>query len=116
MFQDAFKLTFEKHPRFCSGPLFGSSLPHRESDVGSRFNLILCNGLLGGPIIHEKEQLDRAVGNLARLLTPGGILLAADNFHGGWKQKCPQKNLRALFELYGLKSFQAGEGVGGLKP
>jgi SAM-dependent methyltransferase len=80
------------------------------------FDLILCNGLLGGPIIHEKEQLNRAVGNLSQLLGPGGILLAADNFHGGWKQKCPQTELRASFETHGLKCVESGEGIGGLKP
>jgi SAM-dependent methyltransferase len=90
-------------------------LPTGEANVGSRFNLILCNGLLGGPIIHEKEQLGRAVDNLTQLLAPGGILLAADNFHGGWKHKCPQNYLRALFEQHGLNSFEAGEGIGGLK-
>ena len=63
-----------------------------------RFDLILCNGLLGGPIINTPQMLEQVVGNLARLLAPGGILLAADHFHGGWKQKCPQENLRALFE------------------
>jgi len=82
----------------------------------AQFDLILCNGLLGGPIIHEKEQLDLAVVNLADLLAPGGILLAADNFHGGWKQKCPQSELRALLEVHGLKTYEAGEGIGGLKP
>lgn len=79
------------------------------------FDLILCNGLLGGPIIHGKGDVDRMVGNLVRLLSPGGILLAADNFHGGWKQKCPQSELRALFEAYGLQYVDSGEGVGGVK-
>ncbi len=81
-----------------------------------KFDLILCNGLLGGPIIHEKELLNRAVDNLTQLLAPGGILLAADTFHGGWKQKCPQTDLRALFETHGLKAVESGDGVGGLKP
>jgi SAM-dependent methyltransferase len=80
------------------------------------FDLIICNGLLGGPIINCTEQLAQTIGNMANLLSPGGILLAADNFHGGWKQKCPQNNLRALFEQSGLDSFVAGEGIGGLNP
>ena len=88
----------------------------RGSSENGQFDLILCNGLLGGPIIHEKEPLDRAVGNLALLLSPGGILLAADHFHGGWKQKCPQGKLRALFETHGLLYVDTGEGIGGLKP
>lgn len=80
------------------------------------YDLILCNGLLGGPIIHEKKELDRAVGNLAQLLVPGGMLLAADSFHGGWKQKCPQGELRASFETHRLQCVETGEGIGGLKP
>ena len=82
----------------------------------NRFDLILCNGLLGGPIIHDKKTVNQAVGNLAKLLAPGGILLAADHFHGGWKQKCPQGELRAFLEHNGLKYVETGEGVGGLKP
>jgi SAM-dependent methyltransferase len=89
--------------------------PPPRGDSGS-CDLILCNGLLGGPLIHERGVLRRTVANLAYLLAPGGILLAADNFHGGWKQKCPQIELRALCEANGLKTFIAGEGIGGLKP
>jgi chemotaxis methyl-accepting protein methylase len=88
----------------------------RAADENSLFDLILCNGLLGGPIINRSEQLDRAAAYLAALLSPGGILLAADRFHGGWKQKCPQTELRALFERHGLQYIDTGEGVGGLKP
>ncbi len=79
------------------------------------FDLILCNGLLGGPIIHELYQLDRVIGNLSQQLLPEGILLVADRFHGGWKQKCPQAELRALLEKNRLIVFEAGEGIGGLK-
>ena len=88
----------------------------REDGKTNLFDLIICNGLLGGPIIHAKEPLDRAVTHLVRLLAPGGILLAADNFHGGWKQKCPQGKLRALFETGGLKYVEISEGIGVLKP
>lgn len=94
---------------------FCPPMPEREDATSGPFELILCNGLLGGPIMHDKEQLERTVGNLAQLLASGGILLAADNFHGGWKQKCPQGELRALFEANDLETFEAGEGIGGLK-
>lgn len=96
-----------------------SPITHENSSPARdhrRFDLILCNGLLGGPIVHDNEQLKQAADNLSGLLAPGGILLAADNFHGGWKQKCPQSGLRALFEKNGLITFVAGEGVGALKP
>jgi SAM-dependent methyltransferase len=84
-------------------------------NMSRRFDIILCNGLLGGPILHKKEELELAVANLAELLAPNGIMLAADSFHGGWKQQCPQSELRALFEINRLKTFEAGEGIGGLK-
>ena len=80
------------------------------------FDLILCNGLLGGPIVNQASSLEQVVSNLSGLLAPGGILLAADSFHGGWKQKCPQQMLRTLFEAHGLRAFEAGEGLGGSKP
>lgn len=86
------------------------------SGENTNFDLILCNGLLGGPIIHNEAEIDRVVGNLVRLLNPGGILLAADNFHDGWKQKCPQKALRASFEKIGLVTDVNREGIIGLKP
>jgi hypothetical protein len=50
---------------------------------------------------------------LVGLMAPGGLLLADDRFHGGWKQKCPQQELRALFELKGLHTIEVGEGIGG---
>jgi hypothetical protein len=43
-------------------------------------------------------------------------MLAADHFHGGWKQKCPQKVLRALLEMNGLLIIEADEGIAALKP
>ncbi len=79
------------------------------------FDLILCNGLLGGPILNEPTILGKVTANLAGRLAPGGILLAADSFHEGWKLKCPQQMLRTLIEANGLQSFEAGEGLGGLK-
>jgi chemotaxis methyl-accepting protein methylase len=80
-----------------------------------QFDIILCNGLLGGPIINEREKLVRLVSNLASFLAPGGILMAADSFHGGWKSRFRNIDLKALFMRMGLKSIDAGEGVGGLR-
>lgn len=86
-----------------------------DAPQSEQFDLILCNGLLGGPIMNVSHELEQVVGNLARRLAPGGLLLAADHFHGGWEQKCPQENLRALFKKHGLNVMKAGEGIGGLK-
>jgi SAM-dependent methyltransferase len=80
------------------------------------FDLILCNGLLGGPIMHAGYEMAAVMRNLTRLLAPGGMLLAADHFHDGWKQKCPQQGLRALCEQNGLLTIEATEGIAVLKP
>lgn len=81
----------------------------------ARFDLILCNGLLGGPIINDVKQMERVAANLSALLAPGGILLAADSFHGGWKSTSRSDDLKRLFLRAGVKSFKAGEGDGGAK-
>lgn len=98
------------------------SLSFRQADLltippGQQgFDLILCNGLLGGPIINKSEEMGQIVGNLAALLKPGGVVLTADSFHGGWKRKCPHHEVRALFDSTRLAPFEAGEGIGGLRP
>ncbi len=66
------------------------------------------------PLIKPDATIDD-VQVVLNLVTPNGIMLAADSFHGGWKQQCPQSELRALFETKRLKTFEAGEGIGGLK-
>ena len=104
-----------------TAPVFASgaerSLSFRQANLltvtpdRQRFHLILCNGLLGGPIINKQMEIGQIVGNLAALLMPGGLMLAADSFHGGWKQKCPHHEVRAMFASAGLAPFEAGEGI-----
>lgn len=84
-------------------------------EEGEPRDLILCNGILGGPLMHEESTLKRAVTMLAGRLTAGGIILAADRFHDGWKRKVPQERLAGLFTEAGLTVAQAGEGVAGIK-
>jgi hypothetical protein len=79
------------------------------------FDLILCNGLLGGPIINQREEMRRIVGFLSASLRPGGLLLVADRFHGGWKRHTPRESLGELFTACGLSVREAGEGIAGLK-
>lgn len=112
---------FDRRISFSCRDILASNIPVTHPCKGiiknnGLFNLIICNGLLCGPIIHDKDELDRAVFNLVQLLAPGGILLAADNFHGGWKQKCPQDELQAFFKKHGLMHVECKEGLGGLKP
>ncbi|MBK5274630.1 MAG: chemotaxis protein CheR [Desulfuromonadales bacterium] len=94
----------------------GQALPSQQHPaVRLDFDLIICNGLLGGPIVNRPDELRRIVSQLVELLAPGGLLLAADHFHGGWKQQCPQKELRVLFEMNGLKIIEAEEGLAAQK-
>jgi chemotaxis methyl-accepting protein methylase len=118
---------YESQLRRATAPLFQSG-HHRSisfcchdvltppSTQDEPFDLILCNGLLGGPIIHDSNKINRVVSNLADILAPGGLLLAANHFHDGWKQQCPQKALRASFEKYGLTCIEDSVGLCGLKP
>jgi SAM-dependent methyltransferase len=82
----------------------------------SDYHLILCNGLLGGPLLHDPAGLAGAVAALAARLAPGGVLLAADRFHAGWRLQVPAEELRSLLRNQGLIPFEVPEGVAGRKP
>jgi SAM-dependent methyltransferase len=75
------------------------------------FDLILCNGLLGGPIIHQPRPLQQVVKQLAGLLAEGGVLLVADHFHEGWKKQVPEATLTSLFGEQGLLIQHVAEGL-----
>jgi len=78
------------------------------------FDLIICNGLLGGPLLNQSAQLTQMVMNLIGLLAPGGVLAAANRFHGGWKKLAPEQLLAELFRERGLTVSVAGEGLAGI--
>ena len=103
-----FDQRFDTAVRFCCADIMDT--PALES-----FDLILCNGLLGGPIINVREDMAAVVGNLAALLAPGGVLLAADHFHGGWKKNIPGEVLGDAFKASGLSVVEAGEGISGTR-
>ncbi len=77
----------------------------------TQFDLILCNGLLGGPIINQPEELLRVVRNLAAILTPDGLLLIADHFHSGWGKKDCRPAVERFLNEFGLDTDPAGEGI-----
>lgn len=85
-------------------------LLHEQTPRHEPFDLILCNGLLGGPIINRVNEMEQIAALLVGLLTPGGCILVADNFHGGWKQRVPEQAVRLCFEQLGLRTDKAGEG------
>ncbi len=82
---------------------------------GAGYDIILCNGLLGGPLLHDRRELTIAVKGLARRLNRGGILLVADHFHGGWKELVPNAMLEEVLIQAGLSKVAMAEGVAGEK-
>ncbi len=79
------------------------------------YDIILCNGLLGGPFIHDRRELLETVRRLSLRLRARGILLAMSRFHGGWKKIAPDETLREIFRACGLKMLPVAEGVAGVK-
>lgn len=82
--------------------------------IDGEFDVILCNGFLGGPLLHQKESLSAAMGALVAKLRVGGLLLTADHFHEGWRKKT-QGEIVSLLKGYGLEIVEAGEGVSGVR-
>jgi SAM-dependent methyltransferase len=78
-------------------------------------DIILCNGLLGGPFFHDPGGVAETVRKISKRLNPGGILLAASRFHGGWKKLLSDQALREIFRACGLKVVAVAEGVGGVR-
>jgi len=79
------------------------------------YDVVICNGLLGGPLLHEHSHLEAAVKGLVRRVKKGGLLLAADRFHGGWRRVIPLDELRLLFVKHGIRLVDLPEGVGGIR-
>jgi chemotaxis methyl-accepting protein methylase len=90
-------------------------LGRSESGAVGGYDLVLCNGLLGGPTLHDQEKIAHVVRALAGRMRPGGVLLAADRFHDGWKNHVSRKLLVDIFAVSGLEPLTVGEGVAGKK-
>jgi chemotaxis methyl-accepting protein methylase len=83
--------------------------PAMEIEQG--YDLILCNGLLGGPFVHTPRKLASTAAALAGRLNPGGILLAADTFHSGWKKIVPPSMLKGILSECCLRVNDIEEGI-----
>jgi SAM-dependent methyltransferase len=100
----------ERNIVFAREDLRRPSYPEAE-----KYDVIVCNGLLGGPFIHGPAELQDAVAGLAGRLRGGGILLSASRFHGGWKKAVPADLLRRIWTESGLRPLPVAEGVAGVK-
>jgi chemotaxis methyl-accepting protein methylase len=84
-------------------------------DSSGRYDVVICNGLLGGPLLYERNTLETAVKGLVKRLKKKGIFLAADRFHGGWRRKIPLNELGLLCTQHGLRLLDLPEGIGGIR-
>lgn len=87
-----------------------------ESGGGGKYDVIQCNGLLGGPLLHGRDPLLGLLTGLAKRLAPGGLLLADDRFHPGWRKMVSREALRGLFGRAGLLVTDVPSGVAGVLP
>jgi len=87
----------------------------RTPENSTVYDVVVCNGLLGGPLLHENHALEAAVTGLAKRVKKGGILLAADRFHAGWRRVIPLSDLKLLFVKHGLRCIDLAEGLGGIR-
>jgi SAM-dependent methyltransferase len=97
------------------------SISFRLEDIGEmpsegeEYHIIICNGILGGPFLSQRAEISRVVGNLSKRLAPGGILLADDRFHEGWKRMVSRESLQEILWECGLDLLPVPRGVGGVK-
>ena len=89
------------HLEGCDGPLLQYSFPPpsqklqvsfvagdiRESCIRGMVDLIVCNGLIGGPNQDNDTQFVTLWRMVESQLKPGGILMVGNRFHDGFKQK-----------------------------
>jgi SAM-dependent methyltransferase len=94
---------------------FQEDLTDNGQGENERYDLVLCNGLLGGPLITSRDALERTVERICSRLRPDGIFLAADHFHGGWKKSVPGNDLGEMLARRGLKLLAPGEGLAGVR-
>lgn len=85
------------------------------SDRGDRYDAVICNGLLGGPLLHKKDELESAISRLGRVIKKEGIILADDRFHDGWHKIIPRQMLERLLEGCGFRVITLPEGVGAIR-
>jgi chemotaxis methyl-accepting protein methylase len=86
------------------------------SGAGERYDLIVCNGMLWGPLLHGSHEIGQVLSVLVAKLRSGGLLVVADRFHGGWNKSFPLHERVRMLTDFGLRLVESGEGIGGIKP
>lgn len=81
-----------------------------EGIGAGKYHLILCNGLIGGPFIHDEITLRKITTRLAQGLQDGGFILVSDRFHDGWKKRMPQVVIQEAFAESSMRLIWRGDG------
>lgn len=93
---------------FCAVDLL-AELPRENCE--QQFDIIVCNGLIGGPVVSSPAQSRKIIATLGRLITPDGLLLIDNCFHDGWKKRYTPEMLMQEIRMAGLKPGRVFNGV-----
>lgn len=93
---------------------FQEDLLHTRGSA-CRYDVIICNGLIGGPLLNGTSHIERVTSGLIKRLKKGGLLLAADRFHEGWQRKSTRQSRIRILEHCGAEIIFADEGIGAIK-
>ena len=89
---------------------FTEDISQASDEERPGYDIILCNGLLGGPKYHNGDDLAAVVSSLDSRLENGGIIMVADKFHGGWKKLAPMSLLQGVFKQAGFLVYDIADG------
>jgi chemotaxis methyl-accepting protein methylase len=116
--QTAFRASMEEVlSQGCAGRIsfFQDNVIRHPRPGERRYDLVLCNGLLGGPFLSDDREVAEAISSLAGRLRQGGLLAASDRFHGGWKKGLPTSAVRDIAQQCGLHNLPVPEGIVAIK-
>ena len=84
-------------------------------EAGRRYDVVICNGLIGGPLLNDKRMVQETLRYLAERVEKGGVFLAADRFHAGWRKAVSAGMIGTELESAGFAIVDAGEGVAAVR-
>lgn len=79
----------------------------------TKYHVVVCNGLLGGPMLSDPHRVRQAVHHLVARLEKKALFVAADHFHDGWKKGVSRSFLQKILCDAGLNVIETEEGVAG---
>jgi chemotaxis methyl-accepting protein methylase len=86
-----------------------------RAESGKQYDVVICNGLIGGPLLNDTAMVLEVIRRLAERVGKGGLFLAADRFHAGWRKSVPIGSIRAAVEAAGFAIVDGGEGVAAVR-